>query len=182
MEMKKLPIKELRTFLLAVSEHGEQHLAEVDADLQQTTFLLNEAIEKLGSSFMAVYQLVEAQRAAFDEVRKLNDFPQSGLDILDEYQQKIGDEVNAVVTGMQFQDMTNQLLQRTIKRVNGLKELLLALAEHGHEMSADKEHEDIVQFINNKHKTLHQGSQALTGGLRRAVDQQNMTTGDIDLF
>ena len=47
MGMNTLPIAELRSLLVAVSEHGKQHLTEVEADLQQTAFLLSEAIEKL---------------------------------------------------------------------------------------------------------------------------------------
>jgi len=42
--MKKLPITEVRSLLDAVSEHGKQHLIEVDADLSQTTYLLSKAI------------------------------------------------------------------------------------------------------------------------------------------
>ncbi|MGB2832358.1 MAG: hypothetical protein WBC07_05365 [Methylotenera sp.] len=62
MEMKTLPINELRTLLAAVSDHGKQHLVEVEADLLQTTFLLSEAIEKLGASFMAVHEAVTEQQ------------------------------------------------------------------------------------------------------------------------
>ncbi|MEZ0288685.1 MAG: chemotaxis protein, partial [Methylophilus sp.] len=60
--MKTLPIEELRELLAAVSRHGDWHLLEIETDLQQTTFLLNEAIEKLSTSFMNVYaQLTEQQ-------------------------------------------------------------------------------------------------------------------------
>jgi hypothetical protein len=44
--MKTLPIEELRELLAAVSRHGDWHLLEIETDLQQTAFLLNEAIEK----------------------------------------------------------------------------------------------------------------------------------------
>ena len=54
METKTLPIAELRKLLAAVSDHGKQHLVEVEADMLQTTFLLSEAIEKLSTSFTAV--------------------------------------------------------------------------------------------------------------------------------
>jgi len=41
--MNTLPIHELRTLLAAVASHGDQHLLEVESDLQQTAFLLNES-------------------------------------------------------------------------------------------------------------------------------------------
>ncbi len=182
MEMNSLPINELRVLLMAVSDHGEQHLAEVDADLHQTAFLLDEAIAKLGASFMAVYQLIGQQQKVIDAFAHDGKINQEVLDEINSYKQQIGDEVNAVVTGMQFQDMTNQLLHRNIKRVNGLKDLLQELATHGHEMDASREHQDIAKFIESLNHNLGVGSHALSGNLRKSVGQQDMTSGDIDLF
>lgn len=179
MAMNKLPINELRTLLAAVASHGDQHLVEVESDLQQTAFLLNEAIEKLSASFMNIHDLITQQHnllvtsGCCDEAMTF---------ALHEYHEKIGNEVNSVVTGMQFQDMTNQLLHRTINRVNGLKVLLQELAEHGYDMEANREHADIARFLANIHETFHISSHALSGSLRKAVGQQDMATGDIDLF
>jgi len=83
---------------------------------------------------------------------------------------------------MQFQDMTNQLLQRTINRVNGLKELLHELSSHQVPSAADDEHEEIRNFIMQLNQNFDQGSQHLTGNLRKSVNQQDLATGDIDLF
>lgn len=87
-----------------------------------------------------------------------------------------------MVTGMQFQDMTNQLLQRTINRVHGLKDLLHELSSHQFPMAADDEHEEIRRFIMQLNQNFDQGSQHLTGNLRKSVNQQDLATGDIDLF
>lgn len=179
MEMNKLPIHELRTLLAAVASHGDQHLVEVESDLQQTAFLLNEAIEKLSTSFMKIHDLIAQQH---NLLTTSGQFDEAMTFALEEYQTKIGDEVNSVVTGMQFQDMTNQLLHRTINRVNGLKELLQELSEHGYDMDANREHDDIARFLASIHETLHSGSDALSGNLRKVVGQQDMATGDIDLF
>lgn len=182
MQMNRKPISELRTLLSAVSEHGDKHLMEVEADLQQIVFLLNEAIEKLVSSFSQVNALVEQQQALLVDLDAQGKLTMAEAASLNRYKLDIGNEINAVVTGMQFQDMTNQLLQRNINRVNGLKDLLQALAEHGHEMDADKEHEDISRFLEDIHHNLHTGSHALSGNLRKVVGQKDLTSGDIDLF
>lgn len=179
MEMNKLPINELRALLAAVSSHGDRHLLEVESDLQQTAFLLNEAIEKLGTGFMRVHDLIVKQHTLLMTSGQMDEAMQFAVN---EYKEKIGDEVNAVVTGMQFQDMTNQLLHRTIERVNGLKALLQELAEHGYDMDAQREHDDIAKFLVNINEMLHAGSHALAGNLRKAVGQKDMATGDIDLF
>lgn len=182
MEMNILPINELRTLLAAVSAHGEWHLAEVDADLQQTAFLLDEAISKLSASFMAVHELVSQQQVVLNEFAKKGEIKQECLSELSQFEEKIGHEVNLMVTGLQFQDMTNQLLHRTIKRVNGLKELLHELEIHGHEMDVSREHQDIAEFLAALNESLDAGSHALTGNLRKSVGQRDMASGDIDLF
>lgn len=182
MAMNILPINELRTLLAAVSKHGERHLAEVDADLQQTTFLLDEAISKLSASFMNVHELITQQQKVLNNAAKNGEIKPEILNALSGFEEQIGNEVNSVVTGMQFQDMTNQLLHRTIKRVNGLNGLLKELETHGHEMDANREHQDIAKFLDSMNQTFDAGSHALAGNLRKSVGQKDMMTGDIDLF
>lgn len=182
MEMKTLPITELRSLLAAVSDHGRQHLVEVEADLMQTTILLSGAIDKLSVSFMAVHEAVTKQQQVLDSLMATHHFKQEEVDLLDNLTKEIGEEVNSAVTAMQFQDMTSQLLTRTIKRVSGLRDLLQELAAHGNEMDPSHEHNEIAKFLEDMNHSLHVGSHALSGGLRRSVDQQNMVTGEVDLF
>ena len=68
MDMRTLPTTELRSLLATVADHGKQHLVEVEADLLQTTFLLSEAIEKHGVSFMAVLESVTAQQSVLNSL------------------------------------------------------------------------------------------------------------------
>lgn len=180
--MKTLPVEELRELLAAVSSHGDWHLLEIETDLQQTAFLLDEAIEKLGNSFMTVYAHLMEQQAAIQLLADAGKLQVEEVAQLHVFQDNIGQEVNKVVTGMQFQDMTNQLLQRTINRVHGLKMLLQELSSHQFPMSADDEKEEIRQFIRQLNQNFDQGSQHLTGSLRKSVSQQDMATGEIDLF
>ncbi|SDK30092.1 hypothetical protein SAMN05192566_0784 [Methylophilus rhizosphaerae] len=180
--MKTLPVEELRELLAAVSSHGDWHLLEIETDLQQTAFLLDEAIEKLGNSFMTVYAHLMEQQAAIQLLADAGKLQVEEVAQLQVFQDNIGQEVNKVVTGMQFQDMTNQLLQRTINRVHGLKMLLQELSSHQFPMSADDEKEEIRQFIRQLNQNFDQGSQHLTGSLRKSVSQQDMATGEIDLF
>lgn len=180
--MKTLPIEELRELLAAVSTHGDRHLLEIETDLQQTAFLLNEAIEKLSTSFMSVYANLTDQQIALQQLNEAGKLQVEELEQLQVFQDNIGTEVNKVVTGMQFQDMTNQLLQRTINRVNGLKALLQELSSHQFPMAAEDEHEEIRNFITRINHQFDVGSQHLIGHLRKSVSQQDLATGDIDLF
>jgi len=184
MSLKSIPVGELRRLLDAVSSHGTQHLVEVEADLLQTTFLLSEAIEKLGVSFMAVYAAVTTQQQVLDAWIARHSVDEKDAEELNNLKQKIGEEVSAAVTGLQFQDLTSQLIARTITRVNGLKGLLEELASHGDEIDPKQgqERKEIAKFLEEMNKSLNARSDALSGGLRRSVSQENMGSGEIELF
>jgi methyl-accepting chemotaxis protein len=183
MEMKTLPIAELRSLLAAVSEHGKQHLVEVDTDLQQTSFLLSEAIEKLSLGFMSIYDAVSQQQVLIEELAEKYHLEVADIEKLAVFKTKVGEEVNGAVTGLQFQDLTSQLITRTIRRVNGLKEILEELSTHSQEIEPHQEHEEIVHYLERMNTSLNAGSHALAGGLqRRTVGQKDMATGEIDLF
>ena len=173
-----LPIEELRKLLAGVSNHGQQHLLEAESDLMQTTFLLGEAIEKLGASFMAIHEAVSEQQAALNLISGDVSINANLLAC----RERIAQEVNNAVTGLQFQDLTNQLIARTLKRIGGLKDLLSTLAEHGNAMGAGDEHDEIMRLLQEMNQNLNSQSVALEGGLRKSVDQQHMASGEIELF
>jgi hypothetical protein len=55
MTIKNSLALEIKKLLTGLSEHGSQHLSEIETDLVQTNILLSEAIEKLSASFMAIH-------------------------------------------------------------------------------------------------------------------------------
>jgi len=177
-----LPVAELRQLLTAVSDHGAQHLIEVEADLNQTAYLLSGAIEKLGSSFMAIHSAVTDQQQEIDLLLSQIDMSEEATQKITVLRKKISAEVDAAVTGLQFQDMTNQLIERVIKRVDGLRESLLALAIHGEDMAPEHEHAEIVNLLAEMSKGVNSRNDALKGGLRKSVGQQDMSSGEIELF
>ena len=182
MASNRLPVAELRALLTAVSEHGSQHLLEVEADLKQTTFLLSGAIEKLSSSFMAIHEAIISQQQKVDELLNVAGVPRAARRSVDESREKIGIEVNAAITGLQFQDMTSQLIARVLKRVEGLRDSLAGLAIHGVEMDAEREHEEIVKLLEEMSVHLTTRNDALKGGILKSVAQQNMNSGEVELF
>lgn len=179
---KTVPVAELRQLLTAVSEHGAQHLVEVVTDLNQTTFLLSEAIEKLGDSFMSIHEATTAQQQEIDDLLSAVDIPEIKYQNILVLRKKISEKVDEAVTGLQFQDMTSQLIARVIKRVDGLRESLIAMAAHGQDMDLGHEHEEIVKLLNEMSANLSTRNSALTGGLAKSVAQKNMDSGEIELF
>ncbi|MFA9217336.1 MAG: hypothetical protein ACEQSK_09545 [Sphingomonadaceae bacterium] len=182
MTRKKILGSHVKRLLSGVSDHGRKHLTEVETDLIQTGLLLEEAIEKLSFNFMAIHQAVEAEQ---DTIRLLlaggtpSDEARAKLEAL---HGQVGTHVNAAVTSMQFQDMTSQLLDRTLKRVTGLREFLGTLGAHGAEMLPESDNEEIVALLGKVSMALAIQSLELRSVLRKAVSQKHLESGDIELF
>lgn len=173
---------QLKDLLSGVSDHGNQHLREVEVDLIQTTALLGEAIDKLVTSFIAIQEAVNFQREAVNLL--LSGKQQSFEDIerLKNIHSEVGRHVNTVITSMQFQDMTNQLIGRTVKRVVGLRDALASLGNTGSQIPLESGGEEIIAFLSGINKALVAQSVELEGTLRKAVSQRKMDCGDIELF
>jgi hypothetical protein len=83
---------------------------------------------------------------------------------------------------MQFQDMTSQLIDRTLKRVTGLRAFLGTLGAHGEAIQAECESEEIVDLLGKVSMALAIQSLELRSVLRKSVNQQHLESGDIELF
>ncbi|GAB3537495.1 hypothetical protein GCM10027343_00790 [Noviherbaspirillum agri] len=181
MTREKLLGSQVKDLLSNLSGHGTQHLTEVETDLMQTSILLGEAIEKLGASFMAIHEAVTAQQQEIDLLLAGAAPSPEIAEKLRAKQAEIGQHVNAAVTGLQFQDMTNQLIGRTVKRVTGLREVLDGVGS-GSSGIPEGSAEEIVETLNSINTVLEEQSARLENALWKAVCQTHMESGDIELF
>lgn len=182
MTRKKILGSHVKRLLSGVSDHGRKHLTEVETDLLQTRLLLEEAIEKLSFNFMAIHQAVEAERATIQLLLDGASVSPEQRAQLQALQGQVGGYVNAAITSMQFQDMTSQLIDRTLKRVTGLRDFLGTLGAHGAEMLPESDNEEIVALLGKVSMALAIQSLELRSVLRKAVSQQHLESGDIELF
>ena len=173
---------QIKGLLSGLSEHGAQHLTEVETDLVQTTFLLGEAIEKLGASFLAIHEAICAQQEIINTLLAATPAPKEVAEHIKAKQEEIGHHVNSAVTGLQFQDMTSQLIGRTVRRINGLREVLAAVATSTSAMTPDKAPELITKHLDDIGKLLEDRSTELESALWKSVNQTRMESGDIELF
>ena len=182
MTRKKILGSHVKRLLSGVSDHGKRHLTEVETDLIQTELLLEEAIDQLTSSFMAIHSAVSVRQES------INLLLAGGTPSLEQRTQlermagEVGQHVNMAVTSMQFQDMTSQLIDRTLKRVTGLREFLGTLGAHGADVLPESGSEEIVELLGKVSMALAIQSLELRSVLRKAVNQQHMDSGDIELF
>lgn len=182
MTRRKLLAPQVKGLLEVVAEHGNQNLTEVETDLMQTTFLLGEAIEKLSASFMAIHETVRAQQDLVDALLSGGVPPSGSAEKLKDLQGDIGRHVNAAVTGLQFQDMTTQLIGRTVRRVTGLREVLDVLEGGSAGILTDASAEDIAEVLHNLNAVVESQAKKLESLLWKPVHQTHMESGDIELF
>lgn len=182
MTRKKILGSHVKRLMSGVADHGRQHLTEVETDLIQTGLLLEEAIEKLSFNFMAIHKAVEAEQATITQLLAGGEISEEQRTQLAALQGQVGGYVNAAITSLQFQDMTSQLLDRTLKRVTGLREFLSTMSAHGAEMLPESDNEEIVDLLGKVSMALAVQSLELRSVLRKAVSQQHLESGDIELF
>lgn len=182
MTREKLLGPQVRHLLSNLSDHGTQHLAEIETDLVQTNILLAEAIQKLGASFMAIHEAVSAQQQAIDALLASGTgIPAESVAQIKARQEEVGQHVNAAVTGLQFQDMTSQLIGRTMQRVTGLREVLDGVAS-GSSGIPESSAEELLAALTSINSVLEEQSVKLENALYKAVCQTHMESGDIELF
>lgn len=177
---KTLLSSQVKGLLSSVSEHGAQHLNEIESDLKQTDALLSEAIEKLCRSFLAIQRAVSEHQATVEQL--LGGMPVDKAAELQSSQSEITQHVNAAVTGLQFQDMTSQLFARTVRRVTGLRQALEQIGASSSDLQDNGELGDIVATLESMNTALNEQSMKLEGLLWKAVCQTHMESGDVELF
>ncbi len=182
MTNKKILGSHVKRLLSCMSAHGTKHLTEVETDLIQTSLLLDEAIDKLSANFMAIHAAVCTQQATIDFLLAGGAPSMAARASLGAVQAEVGQHVNAAITSLQFQDMTSQLLERTLKRVGGMRDVLGTLGVHGAEMAPDSNHEEIAVLLGEVGIALTNQSLELRSELRQVVCQQHLESGDIELF
>jgi len=182
MATKRMLGLQLKRLLLGVAASGDQHLAEIKADLTQTNFLLAEVIGTLGSDFMAIHEAMDAQRQIVGKLQAGQTLTDADTTDLARISTEIGARVGSVVTGLQFQDMTNQLLGRALQRVAGLSEVLQTLEDRGTGITRETPVEDIVALLEGVNRSLEERSEKLDSNLWKSVCQTHMGSGDIELF
>jgi len=175
----RLDVKVMR-LLSAVSAHGDRHLVELEQDLVQMDALLAEAINKLVASFMALSQAVERQQGVFDSLAGASPPPEAAAQ-LDALRAEIAGHIGAAVTGLQFQDMTSQLVGRMTQHMEGLRAVFGTLDVCPVE-APDGGSEAALAVLNDISDSVMARFAELEGVARSTVNQRHMDSGDIELF
>jgi hypothetical protein len=182
MATKTAPGAQVKRLLSAISERGAEHLTEIESDLAQTNVLLSEAIEKLGASFISMHAAIEAQRELIGLALSGATAPPDIAERLKSRQQEIALHVNAAITGLQFHDMTNQLIGRALCRVDGLRNAFGVIGSSVAGIPDESNPEKVDAVLAGINSVLDEQNSKLASALRKAVCQTHMESGDIELF
>ncbi len=167
--------------LSGVSVHADQHLAEVESDLAQMNVLLDEAIRKLYASFMAIHHAVEQQHEALNGLQGGSMPVPECAARFETLRGEIGRHVGAAVTGLQFQDMTSQLIGRMAQHVAGLRDMCCAL-DADESALAGNGNEALQGMLDRIGERVEARVSGLACGVRSTVNQRHMESGDVELF
>ena len=168
--------------LSGVSTHGDQHLAEVERDLVQMDVLLNEAIKKLCTSFMAIHHAIDLQQETLKSMLSTGKPAPEQAARLEMLREEIGQHVGAAVTGLQFQDMTSQLIGRMVQHLAGLRDVFGELGTNGAADLPESGSEEMLVMLNHISDRVGARCSELAGAVRSTVNQRHMESGDIELF
>jgi hypothetical protein len=172
----------VKQLLSGVSDHGISHLQEIEGDLVQITALLSDAIRDLGTSFLDLHAALKLQESL---IKKNLDDGSISTDNKVQFniiQSEIEMHINESVRNLQFQDLTSQLVSRTVKRSTGLRDLLCTINLVGNDIQQDSAHSEIVLLLKEVSSKLALQSIELKNLLRKTVSQKNLGSGDIELF
>lgn len=160
-----------------------QQLQDMENDLLHTGSLLDEAIHRLTASFTAIHQLVNEQQAEMDALLTQYPLLHQRAHAIREMREVIGDEVRAVVTGLQFHDLVSQLLAHTVGRISELRVLITALSTDRDEKLTGQVQEKLAALLAMRGSVSEfvPGSAPASGSCRQ-VRQQHMGGGDVELF
>lgn len=172
----------LEHLLTTLSHQGNQQLTEVEMDLVQTSYLLAEAIEKLAGSFMSIHESVEAQHLAISSLKDGEPISVELKSTLESLREVTAQHVSAAVTGLQFQDMTGQLIGRIAGHVSNLREVLAEMGSSGAMLSVNTEDEAAIAILESVNKAVDLRGSVHGGLARKTVAQTHMESGDIELF
>lgn len=174
--------KNLQELLLNIASNSTIHLSEMESDLLQINLLLMEAINKLGDNVVAIGEGVDRQLQIVRQLIQAGNCSPFALEKLDELGQSLHVNVGSVVTAMQFQDMTSQLLDKVLSRVTGLQDMIEEMEKLASDISSAESEGDIQMMIHATGEEMTNKRRELEGLHAERVSQKHMESGSIELF
>ena len=180
--------RQLPPLLFSISRPGSSHLGEMETDLLQTGSLLSAASNTLSKSLPRIHTALAAQRCMMGGLigGQAPTAPLRGA--LARLQEEASMQVTAGVIGLQFQNMTSQLIGRIPGHVGNLREPAVAVGSAGAALCS-RNHLNVTALRSGAVVTFEtfcqifdKQNRLLRDDVRKSVAQTLMDSGDIALF
>lgn len=172
----------LQELLQNIAGNSSIYLSEIESDLLQINRLLMEAISKLGDNVVQIGQDVHHQQKLVRQLTEAGSCSPFVLEKLNELNQTMDANVAEVVTTMQFQDMTSQLLDKVLSRVAALQGVNEEMDKLAAEVSDAESEGDVQMMIRVMGEEMTNERRKLEGQHAERVSQKHMESGSVELF
>ena len=144
----------------------DHHVARAVADIDQTT-VVDEAINKLDRNFNDIYVAVQDPVASSADPGRHQDAMLC---------------VNNAIVALQFHDLTTQLLQRSLMRLQGMRNILSTIEDIKNAASTQQQDAEWLMHLREADHTLLHLSDKLHQSFNQSLEQRHMECGDVELF
>ena len=138
-------------------------------------------VDRNPQKFMAIHQAVDLQQEALNSLLDDGAHASEHAARIEALRGEIGQHIGAAVTGLQFQDMTSQLIGRMARHLSGLRDVFGALDVSGTVLPEGNDDAMLAALENISDRVTSRFS-GLEGVVRSTVNQRHMESGDIELF
>ena len=118
---------------------------------------------------------------ALSDVEKLNHYFESKIGDMSALGSRMNESVAVAVRTLQFEDITTQSLQAAEKRLNLINELMYELTTTT-QLVKEEWPESQVEYINQLAEALETHSNKIEENSHKAVSQQDLESGEVELF
>ena len=180
--------RQLQPLLSSISHPGSTDREEMETDLLQTDYLLAAASNRLSKSLPRIHTALAGQRCMMGGLVG-GQAPTALLrGALARLQEEASMQVTAAVIGLQFQDMTSQLIGRIPGHVGNLREPAVAVGSAGaalcsrNLLKVTALRSGVVVTFETFYRLFDKQYGLLRNDVRKPAAQTLMDSGDIALF
>lgn len=174
--------QQLMRLLAGMSGHGARQLDGIETDLAQMSILLDEAIRKLGASFLAIHAALGRQQAVLAALRDGKVSAAECAPVFEGIQGEIELHINAAVTGLQFEDMTSQLIRGMGRHLAELRGVFGAIQPVNAQVPDGAGCGETLVLLDCANRRLAELGPGGADGVQKPVAQRHMESGEIELF
>jgi methyl-accepting chemotaxis protein len=173
---------EVRTLSQRTSHFSQQirnHMNAVHGSLN----LAEQSIHQIASMDMNfALQSKRNVQEMMVEIQQLNDKTAQTLGEMSRIANEVEQNVSSAVTTLQFQDLATQLIEHTKRRIRGMEGMLGRVAELAREAADTHVGDQYAADLMRYREVVTEGVAALEAEKSNPVSQQQMGSGDIELF